>query len=346
MEWFCTDEEKSALQKRERRMTAAFRILSGAAAALFIFLCLMIRTDNMNTMHGVLIAVTAVSGWACILLYMNGVRETRTQLAHLNMLRDGEKEIREGVLTVTRETVQIPKSIRIRKVLLDTGAEEPERLNLDDRWTSRMPPDGSRVRLAVSHSYTAGLEILETKETGDAARKMPGRPGWFRKAVKLLPLLGIWAMTAVFFSSFVFYRITDTDPIHKITIYMDGEIKGETALAARLEKGLGDPIRMVRIFPFRYAMFGSEALKSADLYIIPDSHLEQYEEWTAPGEESFVVCDPETGWSVTGDVFLYASEGEEPEIYRLYIGAASPHLRDGMARRTAELLVSAEEKKE
>ncbi len=345
MEWFCTDSEKAALQKRERRLTAAFRILAGLAAALFVFLCLMVRTDNMNTMHGVLIAVTAVCGWACIILYIAGVRETRTQLAHLNMLRDGEKEIREGFLTVTRETVQIPKSIRIRKVLLDTGAEEPERLNLDDRWTSRMPPDGSRVRLAVSHSYTAGLEILEEKETGNAARRSFGRPEWFRKAAKLLPLLGIWALAAVFFSSFVFYRITDTDPGRKITIYMDGEITGETALAARLEKGLGDPVRMVRIYPFRYAMFGSEALKSADLYIIPDSHLEQYGEWTASGEESRTVYDPKTGLSVAGDVFLYASE-EEPEIYRLYIGAASPHLEDGMARRAAELLVSAEDKKE
>ena len=152
MEWFCTDGEKTVLQQRERRLTAAFRILACFAAAVFIALCMVIRTDNMNTMHAVLIAVTAVSGWACIILYTAGVRETRTQLGHLNMLRDGEKEILEGTLTVTRETVQIPKSIRIRKVLLDTGGEEPERLNLDDKWTSRMPPDGSRVRLAVSHS--------------------------------------------------------------------------------------------------------------------------------------------------------------------------------------------------
>ena len=343
MEWFCTDGEKSALQKRERRLTAAFRILAGAAAALFVFLCLMVRTDNMNTMHGVLIAVTAVCGWACIILYITGVRETRMQLAHLNMLRDGEQEIREGILAVTGETVQIPKSIRIRKILLDTGAEEPERLNLDDRWTSRMPTEGSRVRLAVSHSYTAGLEVLEAKETGGTARRVSGRPERIRKAMKLLPLLGIWALAAVFFSSFVFYRITDTDPGHKITIYMDGKTTGETALAARLEKELGDPIRMVRIFPFSYAMFGSEARRSADLFIIPDSHLEQYGEWIAQGEKSRIVSDPAAGISVAGNVFLYTSEEEEPETYRLYIGALSPHLRDGLARKAAEILTEGKE---
>ena len=36
----------------------------------------------------------------------------------------------------------------------------------------------------------------------------------------------------------------------------------------------------------------------------------------------------------------------EPEVFRLYIGAASPHREDGMARRAAELLISVEEEKE
>ena len=338
MEWFCSDGERSALKNRERRLTAAFRFLVASALAVFVFICFRIRTENAGTMHVVLMVFTAVSGWACILLYLTGIRETRTQLGHVNMLRDGEQRILEGQVALTRESVQIPKSIRIRKVLLDTGGDEPERLNLNEKWISRMPADGSQVRLAVSHSYIAGAETLSS---AGERRQASGGSGKIRKTARLIPVLGIWTMAAVFFSSYVFYQVTDTDPGHKITIYMDGTTANESQLAARLEAGLGEPIRMVQIHPFSYAMFGSAALKSADLYIVPDSDREQFSEWFAP-EEGIPVCEPETGVSVAGTWFLY-SPGE---TYRIYQGAGSPHLEDGWARRTADLLLNMETEKE
>ena len=93
---------------------------------------------------------------------------------------------------------------------------------------------------------------------------------------------------------------------------------------------------MVQIHPFRYAMFGSAALQGADLFIVPDSDKNQFADWFASESESFPVYDPETGISVAGTWILY-SPGD---TYRLYLGAESPHLKDGLARRAAELLVS------
>lgn len=342
MEWFCTDEERSALKARERRLTAVFRILAGVTAAAFIVICLLIRTENARAMHLVLMITTALLGWACILLWILGVKESRTQLAHLDMLREGEKAFREGTVTLTRDSVQIPKIIRIRKVLLDTGEASPQRVNLDEKWISRLPPDGSKVRLALAHSYIAGAELLEKPDGSAAASGASRKPARIRKAAKLIPLLGIWAIAAVIFGSFVFYQITDTDPAHKITIYVDGEIRNEAQLAARLEKELPEPVRMVQIHPFRYAMFGSAALKGADLFIVPDSEKEQFADWFAPGDEGRPVYDPETGLSVAGSWILYAPQ----ETYRLYSGAESPHLEDGAARKAAELLLSMETEKE
>ena len=342
MEWFCTEEERSALQTRGKKLTAAFRILTGLTVAVFVVLCLLVRTGNASSMHRIIIAATAVLGWICIAVWMLGVKETRTRLGHLSMLLDGEKDFREGFLTLTRESVQIPKSIRIRKILLDTGKETPERLNLDERWISRMPPDGSKVRLAVTHSYIAGMEVLETPS---GVRKASGASDWparMRKAVKLLPLLGIWALAAVFISSFVFYQITDTDPAHKITVYMDGEMQNGEQLAALLEESLPAPIRMVQVHPFRYAMFGSAALKAADLFIVPDGDRDQFADWFAPEEEGIPVYHSETGLSVAGTWFLYSPE----ETYRLYIGAESAHLEDGLARQAAEILLALEIQKE
>ena len=99
---------------------------------------------------------------------------------------------------------------------------------------------------------------------------------------------------------------------------------------------------MVQVHPFSYAMFGSDALRAADLYIVPDSEKEQYADWFAPGEEALTVCDPGGAVSVAGSWILYTPG----ETYRLYIGAYSPHLSDGLARRGAEVLMALETKEE
>ena len=335
MEWFSTEAELSAWKNRDKRLTAAFRILIVLTFIAFIVLCLLVRTENADTLHLALMAVTVVMGWICIALYQLGIKEARTQAGHLDMLLQGEKTFREGRITLTRETIRIPKSIRIRKVLLDAGEEEPARLNLDERWISRMPPDGSQVRLALAHSYIAGVEILEQAPAGSAKNGAARRSARLQLG-KLLPLLGIWALVAVFFSSFVFYQITDTTPANKLTLYVDGEVQNETRLAVLLEKGLPSPIRMVQVHPFTYAMFGSDALRAADLYIVPDSDLEQFADWFAPGEESVPVHDPESGVSVADTWILYTPE----ETYRLYLGASSAHLEDGLARQGAELFMN------
>ena len=204
MDVFCNDTELKRFQCRGKRYTAAFRILLAADVILFVLLCRMIRTENAEKIHWVLIISTAVIGWICIGLNIFGMREARRQLGHLEMLRNGEKELREGRITLTREVIQIPQSIRIRKVLLDTGEEKLERLNLDERWVSRMPADGTMVQLAVTHGYIAGMKTVQPDEGTDRERHGTQPSGALRKAVAFIPLMVIWAMAAVFISSFVF----------------------------------------------------------------------------------------------------------------------------------------------
>ena len=330
MELFCTEAERNRLKTKEKRALLARRILLIAGAAGFIGLCLGIRTENAGTMHLLLILWALAAGWGFIALSFRR-QEAGVQRKHVEMLQNGEKQVREGVLSLEEDTIRIPQSIRIRKVRLDTGGAEPERLNLNERWVGLLPPEGSRVRLTTAGSYVAGAETLERAE-GPARRPQRGRDV-LRRAV---PLLGIWALAAVFLSSFVFFRIRDTDPAHKITVYMDGEVTGGEALAARMEKALGGAVRMVEIRPFSYFMFGGEQLRTGDLYILPDSALEQFGEWILAESSGRVLRDPETGTAVAAETFRYGEE--PPEIYRLYLGAASPHLEDGLAEKAAEIL--------
>ena len=345
MQLFCNDAEWNRCKTREKRSALLFRILAAATPAVFVLLCLLTRTGNARVMHLLLLVVTAVSGGAAIAVYVLLLRPARRELRHMDMLRSGERTELEGVLTLTRDTIRVPRSVLVRRAILETGEERPALLNVDERWAHRMPPDGAKVRVTAVHSYIAGTEATGTaaERTEEATRKPSRIRAFFRGAAALTPLLILWAFGVLIFGSFVFYQVTDTDRAHKIVLYIDGTTVREDQLAARLEEGLDDPVRMVKVHPFSYEMFGGE-LPTADLYIVPDSRQAQYAEWYAPEEDSMVVYDPETGFAAAGAYIVYTPEGEEPEVWRLYFGASSPHLEDGQARKAAELLIAETEK--
>ena len=86
----------------------------------------------------------------------------------------------------------------------------------------------------------------------------------------------LWVFFAVLFCGLVFSRLGDMDPAHKITLYADVPDMRDTVLAAELEKEKPEDIRMVKVHPFSYAMFDTDDLLGADLYILPASRVEEY----------------------------------------------------------------------
>ena len=264
------------------------------------------------------------------------VEEAKAEASHLASLREAEGEIREGVLKLDPEGFRIPKSIRVLKVYLETDKETLS-LNLNEKLRAKVPPDGSRVRVKTARKFIVGMEILE-KAAGDTPRAVPSV--WKktrRNAGKFFPGAVIWIMLAILLTGFVFARITDTDPSRKITVFADCKIRDAADLAEKLEKGMEGSVRMVKVHPFSYAMLDSAQIKNADLYIVPDSKKEEFAEWFQ--EEYAVVADPEHDDAICLAYFQYE---EGASVYRLYIGAASPHLKDGLARKAAELLISME----
>ena len=86
----------------------------------------------------------------------------------------------------------------------------------------------------------------------------------------------LWLFAAFLFCGLVFSRLGDTDPAHKVTLYADVPAMRDTALAAELEREMPEGIRMVKVHPFSYAMFDTDDLLGADLYILPESRVEEY----------------------------------------------------------------------
>ena len=159
----------------------------------------------------------------------------------------------------------------------------------------------------------------------------------------LIPGLILWLMLGVLLWGSVFVRITDAPRENKITLYIDAAVPGDTALSVTLEAAGAEGIRMVQARPFSYAMFDGGPLKTADLLIVPASHVETYKDWLSPLPEEMrtlgtfleidgepwglLVYDHETGSGFASSYIQY----EPAENYYLFFGSASVHREDGKA---------------
>ncbi|MBR3019925.1 MAG: hypothetical protein IKH57_23095 [Clostridia bacterium] len=184
--------------------------------------------------------------------------------------------------------------------------------------------------------------------------------GKIRKFLSLIPALIIWLMLSALVWGFVFTRITDTDPAHKLTLFIDAQVTDATTLAVQLEEHLGGNIRMVKVHPFTYAMLDGEQLKAADLYIIRADRMETYREWLLPLPEDFgeavyaadgeswgvLAYDAENKAGIASGYINYLPPGEPEENYYLCFGLKTSHVQtqenavDNAAIDAAKLLLS------
>ena len=339
MENYLNEQAIRESTARARRGVWVFRALAVLILLVLVILCLLTKTGNARTMLLISWICLIPLGWAAIACRLLYTEPARAEEKHLAGLAEGTPETREGRITVTGDVFRIPKSVLVRKVRLETDGETLS-LNLNEKLTGRMPPDGSLVRVMTVRKFITAMEVKEAAGE-QAPRKAVSRAKAFGRALaRVFPLAFLWTMLVPVFTGFVFNRITDTDPTHKIVLYADCEVVNAAELAEKLEEGMEGAVRMVKVHPFSYALFGSEQLKTADLYIVPDSRKGEYAEWFT-AEEGVPVCDPESGRVTAGEYFLYNPAGAEPETYRLYYGAASVHLEDGLAWKAADLLLSA-----
>ncbi|MBQ9263457.1 MAG: hypothetical protein IJ189_04515 [Clostridia bacterium] len=163
-----------------------------------------------------------------------------------------------------------------------------------------------------------------------------------RKITGLIPALVLWLMFSVLLWGFVFTKITDAPAQNKIVLFVDAAVPGEAALAQALEEGRGEHIRMVQVHPFTYAMLDGGPLEQADLYIVPASHVETYQEWFRPLPQALEerddllfwkgrawgvrVYDANGGRGAAEAYIDYETRGAEREDYYLIFGARSLHV--------------------
>ncbi len=320
MEAFINPTLLAEQKARSRRSTLVFRLFAAAMLLAFVTMCLLTRTANARAMFIAMLASMIPAGMICILLYCLRVRPDRTAARHTKMLLDGAAETDEGEFRYAGGPVQIPGSVRVLPVSLQNG-EESRRLFLDETLAEKMPAEGTRVRVQTVRRYITGAEILSGNENTAEQNARPERKRHplLRQAFSMFPVFVLWAMAVAIFGGFIFNLITDTTAKYKVVIYADCTVSDGAELAARLEDALTAPVRMVKVHPFDYAMFGDEEIRSADLYIIPASRLEEYGGWLVPG--GIPVYRPDGSAGIAPDYFGYQPDEE----YDLYYGRASLH---------------------
>lgn len=165
----------------------------------------------------------------------------------------------------------------------------------------------------------------------------------FKRLTDLIPLMLMWLVLNVLVWGFVFGILTDTAPENKLVLFADTTLTNETQLAAMLEETIAEPVKMVQVRPFSYAMMGSDAIESADLYIVSASQAETYREWFAPLPEALQtagtllemdgvpfgvkVYDAATGTGAAVPFIGYVQPGMAAEDHYLFIGRSSLHVQ-------------------
>ena len=347
IELYAPQELTRLRRKRSVCLALLWAVALGGLAVCVLF-CLRTGTENAGSMLRRCIAVSALCGWACIALWRTGVLPAKREAEHAEHMRSGERETLRGVASVSEETVQIRKSIAVRTVTLRSGAET-RRLSILARRAKALGPTPRELTLVAVHGYVAAFSADETGT--DARKKTPGNAG--KRALRALKCLlsglhnyVLWLLIAVFLWGFVFTRLTDTSPERKVTVFIDAETVEETALAAALQSAAPEQIRMVKVHIFSYAMFQTQELEEADLYVVRAATLEDYRDsfrplplsvsgtvWESNGTVYALRCyDAAADAGAAAGYIDYRALGED--CY-LCFGARSVHAEDGAAEAVA-----------
>ena len=148
----------------------------------------------------------------------------------------------------------------------------------------------------------------------------------------------LWLLLSTVLWGWIFASfVTDTKAEKKVVIYVDAVQCADTELAAALEEHMPEGLRMIQVHPFSYAMFDTNALLNADLYIVSSSRAAEYLESFAPlaglpadlGGEYWVHDGVPYGirlcGAADGRYFTCSNPGEPDEDCYLFFGVNGLH---------------------
>lgn len=145
----------------------------------------------------------------------------------------------------------------------------------------------------------------------------------------------LWFLASALFWMWIFNFVTDVSVEKKVTVYCDVPEIRDTALAVTLEEEMPQGLKMIKVHAFSYVMFNMDAIGYGDIYIVPESKIEEYADFFAPEDDGIIVYDASSGTGIAQEYITYGDED-----YYLFLGAGSAHIEDGKALEVAQHLLT------
>ena len=158
MENFLNDDTIQGSRTRVRRVKRVLYGLAILTVALFAALCLLTHTGNARTMLFLTMASTVLPGWGIIALWLFAAEPMKAEEQHLTGLAAVEPESREGLFFLDSDVFRIPKSVRVRKVRLETD-DDTLSLNLNDKLTDKFL-NPVRLKLRAGNPPAQGKSFM------------------------------------------------------------------------------------------------------------------------------------------------------------------------------------------
>ncbi len=112
----------------------------------------------------------------------------------------------------------------------------------------------------------------------------------------------LWLMFSAVFWGWIFTIVTDAPAEEKVTVYCYVSEIRDKDLAVALEENRPEGIRMIKVHPFDYVMMNIERMEDGDIFILPESQIETYEELLADKDSGGAIANgKDSGGSIAGD---------------------------------------------
>lgn len=130
-----------------------------ASLIVCVFLCTRVRTGNADRMLFAVVGISAVTGWAVMLILFFCYAPAHAQERHICGILDNSEEEYTGEMHVLGEKIHIPKSIDVYKVALKDG-EETKTFHVNAVFLRELPENGTRVRVVAVRKFITGYEVI------------------------------------------------------------------------------------------------------------------------------------------------------------------------------------------
>lgn len=146
-------------QAKKKRCLYGICALCCVCAAVCVYLCTLVRTGNADALLFCVTALSAVTGWAVILLLAFLYAPCRAQCGHIAGILESDTEEYTGEMHFSGEKVHIPRSIDICKVALAEDGET-KYFHIDAVLLNALPADGTKVRIRAARKYITAYEVI------------------------------------------------------------------------------------------------------------------------------------------------------------------------------------------